>query len=106
MRAGNNRDIFILMNQCYPILSFADEYEYGNINFVEESTIAEYLSNLEYRLTSIEGDQITNYKVITLEKLNVSLSDSLIEGLHKEEKKQIDYWRPSKVKDIIFNNWD
>ncbi|MDY0408816.1 hypothetical protein ACFFIS_04275 [Virgibacillus soli] len=98
-----NKRVHVLLNSHYPFVAFtssreADEHNLPFINDIELSkTFNQY------------------YKVLCLEQLNEPLKytqqgkNIIIKNentLHQDELKQLTYWKPKTVGEIVFNYWD
>ncbi|HLU21405.1 MAG TPA: hypothetical protein VKZ77_02860 [Bacillaceae bacterium] len=86
--------IYILLNKHYPYLAFASTVEFGNIHFIDNSILAEYFSPF--------------YQVLNTNELNTTADSTFLKKteLNDAELKQIAYWKPETVGQIIFNHWD
>lgn len=96
-----DKQFFILLNEHYPFLAFASNVEYCDIKFLDMPILFEQFS--------------TYYKVIKTEKLNESVilrpgsKNGILQNEHElnsAELKQIAYWKPETIGNIIFNYWD
>lgn len=96
-----NKHFHILLNAHYPLLAFASVVSYGKIDFFDEPHLNKELSPF--------------YIVLRKEELNESIiinSDSkkfTIQNeneLNSAELKQLAYWKPERIGDVIFNHWD
>ncbi|WP_226671110.1 hypothetical protein [Metabacillus litoralis] len=85
---------FILLNEHYHYLAFAEKVEFGNITFINTTVLDEQFS--------------TFYQVMDPGELNISLYQNLINKseLNPVELEQIAYWKPGTLGQIIFNYWD
>ena len=81
--------VYILMNAHYPYAAFADSVEYGEIGFVD-----------------VPGGVVCpDVRVLTRDELLQPWSGE--EGeLGDTEMKQIRYWKPRTVGEVVFNFWD
>lgn len=98
----NGEEIHILLNNNYPLIAIASRVEYMNIIFIENQTL-------------INGIQAYSkeYRVLHLRELS---EEVLLDGhknklknentLNELELKQVFYWMPKTVGEIIFNYWD
>lgn len=85
---------YILLNQHYPYLACASAVGDGNILFMNESTVHQSFS--------------TFYQILDTKHLNSRYDQQLLQqwNLNKAELKQISYWKPATIGQIIFNHWD
>jgi hypothetical protein len=81
-----------LLNRVYPILGFAKFP--AEVGFIDCPKLAEAFASL--------GD----YTVASGEELNRPLLRELCKDLAPRELKQIQYFRPRTIGDVIFNYWD
>ncbi|MFC4777309.1 hypothetical protein ACFO9Q_10995 [Paenibacillus sp. GCM10023252] len=100
----NNKELCILMNRHYPIVGLADYYDYGIANFIDHKEICEYI-NSENRLLTLESTY-KHYRCMSVLDLEREVDEVTLKLLDSQEIRQINYWKPQKVKDIVFNNWD
>lgn len=80
---------YLLENAYYPWIAFAKSYNFTKIKFIENPF-------------SITDSGIC---VLTLSELQQDWHN-IVGELNKAELKQIEYWKPNTVGDIIFNFWD
>lgn len=81
--------LYLLENAYYPWIAFAKSYNFTKIKFIENPF-------------SITDSGIC---VLTLSELQQDWHN-IVGELNKAELKQIEYWKPNTVGDIIFNFWD
>ncbi len=86
----NGKSICILLNRYYPIIGFTREL-HGSKYFID---CKELFSMLSYQ-----------YNVIACDRLNAPF-DNCPHALDKCELQQIEYYRPTSIGNIIFNEWD
>lgn len=86
-----NKHFHILLNAHYPLLAFASIVNFGEINFIDEPQL-----NKEF---------IPFYSVLGTKELNEPFLQKDNE-LNNGELKQISYWNPKSIGDVIFNYWD
>jgi hypothetical protein len=48
----------------------------------------------------------SNLQVLTAEQLNAPLSPADLADLGPAERKQIAYWQPNTIGELLFNFWD
>lgn len=87
-----DRLFHILLNEHYPLLAFASDVNFGQINFIDEPFLSELFSS--------------SYNVLKADDLNNPLFGDQINNLNKAEVAQIKYWKPQRIGDVIFNFWD
>lgn len=87
---SDEKNIYILLNRCYPIIGFTKE-PHGNKHFIDYKKLSSMLSY--------------QYNVISCDILN-SPFDSSSHSLDKYELQQIEYYQPTSIGNIIFNEWD
>lgn len=97
------RDIklHILLNKHYPIVAFASNVEFGSVTFIDHPVLSEQFSYY-YRVLSYSE---LNEPVL----LNLGAKTCLLQNeneLDQAELKQVAYWKPETIGEIIFNQWD
>jgi hypothetical protein len=97
----NGGNTFILLNSSYPILAFASSVEYFNIHLIDHphANLLKTFSTVFTIATVnelVEPLEIDERKQTVLNKHN----------LNKSEIRQILYWKPTTVGDVVFNFWD
>ncbi|WHZ03016.1 hypothetical protein QNH48_29570 [Neobacillus sp. YX16] len=85
-------EFYILLNEHYPYLAFADAIESGDIQFVDIPSLSEQFS--------------LYYHVLDTKELTVPINDKHKSGLNSAELQQISYWMPDKIGQVLFNFWD
>lgn len=80
---------YLLENAYYPWIAFAKSYNFTKIKFIENP----------FSITD------AGICVLTLSELQQDWHN-IVGELNKAELKQIEYWKPNTVGDIIFNFWD
>lgn len=85
---------YLLLNEHYPYLAFASAVEFGNIKFVDEPILFEYFYSF--------------YKVIGTVELNTPFNQIPGEKneLNSAELRELTYWKPETIGEILFNYWD
>ncbi|MCM3588398.1 hypothetical protein M3182_22225 [Mesobacillus maritimus] len=89
-----NDEFYILLNEYYPYLAFASVVEFGNIQFIDNPTLCASFSPYYQVLGTKELHAPFNQDLVNQSELNVA------------EKKQLQYWKPETIGQIIFNYWD
>jgi len=96
-----NKKFHILLNAHYPLLAFAAFVEKGDIDFVDNLDLKEEFNSY--------------YNVLDMNELNVPITIKpsskkfTVENendLNKAELKQLTYWKPDRMGEVIFNSWD
>lgn len=87
-----DKSFHILLNEHYPLLAFASDVNFNQINFIDEPSLSELFSSF--------------YNVLKVEELHNPLFEYQYNNLNKAEVAQIKYWKPQRIGDIIFNFWD
>ncbi len=85
---------YILLNKHYPYLAFASVIELENIQFIDIPVSSNPFAPF--------------YKVLDTYNLNLSI-EPFLQGentLNSAELKQISYWKPKTMGQVIFNYWD
>lgn len=86
----NGQNLYILLNKYYPIVAFTNELTMNGktfIDFKENSFV------------------LASYNMVGAEILNAAFTSSE-HNLSEVELKQIKYWNPTSIGNIIFNEWD
>lgn len=96
-----NKHLHILLNVHYPFIAFAIVVENGKLTFVDEPELFRQFSPFYYVLNTKE----LNEPLI----LKQGSKNSILQNdneLNSAELKQIAYWKPERIGEIIFNYWD
>ena len=88
--AFGRQNMYILLNKYYPIVAFTNELTMNEKSFI----------NIEENLYVL-----ANYNMVGAEILNAAFTYSE-HNLSKAELKQVKYWNPTSIGNIIFNEWD
>lgn len=88
----SNKHFYILLNAHYPFLAFASAVNFGVINFIEVPQLKKEFSPF--------------YIVLTTMELNEPLILKSENELNSAELKQIAYWKPNRIGEVLFNHWD
>jgi hypothetical protein len=83
---------YVLLNEHYPYLAFASVVEPGTIQFIDKPDLNEPFSPF--------------YRVWSAVELNLPQTMVSKSELNTAEIKQLAYWKPESVGQIIFNYWD
>lgn len=84
---------YSLLNINYPLIAFASKVEPFAITFINDQILAEEFRNL-------------NYIVLSINQLSCPIKKEYLKELNKMEMKQIEYWQPNTLGEIVFNYWD
>ena len=87
----NGATIYLLFNPHTLYLCFANKVNYEGIDYL----------NCSWNLSNVPMD----YTLLSMQDLTESIDGSLGE-LALEEIQQIEYWKPGKCGDVIYNYWD
>jgi hypothetical protein len=88
--------IAVLVNYIRPIIAFAKWPAEGQI-------ISEYIDCPKLAEAFLEVGQ---YTIPSSEELNRPLLREMVKRLAPAEQKSVRYFRPERVGDVVFNNWD
>jgi len=90
------KSVCLVMNKHYPLLAFATTVEALKIKFIDYPEATEAVPE--------------EYTVLTAEALEAKVPENLAElpgnQISKGEIRQINYWKPETVGQIVFNFWD
>lgn len=98
----NGEQIYILLNGSYPFFAFASKVEYMNIEFINHQALSNEIQafSKDYRVlkTSELDEQIQPHgRNHTLRNENT---------LNQNDLRDIFYWKPKTVGEVIYNYWD
>ncbi|MUG67987.1 hypothetical protein GNP94_18530 [Paenibacillus campinasensis] len=100
---GDEQFVYVLMNKHYPFVAMATKYEDGNVEFIADNRFNGVAHRERFWNHTTSFNQ---YVLLRFNVLEALLTDDVTKELDKDELKQIDYWKPVKIKDIVFNHWD
>lgn len=88
--------VSILVHESFPFLAFTSSTDvpYLEIDFCEWPSFNQSILD------------ITGWKILPIDFLNLPITEQITENLSSTEHNQIRYWKPKKIGDLIFNNWD
>jgi len=89
-----DKAVAVLCNAHLPWIAFAEVNDDFPLRFIEAAP-------LESRFK-----EAIPCEVVSISSLNASPDAGTLAGLRAFERKQIQYWRPQRLGDIIFNFWD
>ncbi|MEH7501050.1 hypothetical protein V7152_03250 [Neobacillus drentensis] len=96
-----NKHFHVLLNAHYPFLAFASVVNFKQINFVDEPQLFEQFS---YFYSVLETKELNEPLFIKLSSIECILQND--NELNSAELKQLIYWKPERIGDLIFNFWD
>lgn len=88
----NNEIYYILLNEQVPYMAFASSVKEFQIQFIELPELATYFSS--------------DYIILQPTQLEEFPFPSLLSELDRLERYQINFWKPKRLGEIIFNYWD
>ena len=91
----------ILLNVHYPFMTFANEVEYGKIAFINEPELDKLFGSIYNVLGTKELNEPAILKLGSKQTILQNEND-----FNKDELKQVAYWKPKTIGEIIFNYWD
>lgn len=92
--AGACGDLSVLFNNHEPYVAFSERTT-GQPRFVSCPGLAAGLVAADSRL-----------RVLAVSELDRAITESDLETLGKAERRQLEYWKPARIGDVIFNWWD
>jgi hypothetical protein len=92
----DQHQIAVLRHIALPLIAFADARASGDVavTFVNHHALATAITNL------------TDAQVLTVDELQIPLSQVDLSALNPHEHDQIDYWNPTTAGELLFNFWD
>lgn len=98
----NGKEIHILLNGIYPLIAIASRVEYMNIIFIDDQTLSNGIESYssEYRVLQLRE---LSEQLHLDERKNTLKNENT---LNENELKQIFYWMPKTVGEVIYNHWD
>ncbi|TDW71100.1 hypothetical protein [Kribbella pratensis] len=92
----NQKQIAVLRHIALPFIAFADARASGDptVTFVNHDELATAITNLPHA------------HVLTVDELQIPLSQVDLSALDPHEHDQIDYWKPTTAGELLFNFWD
>jgi hypothetical protein len=96
-----NKHFHILLNAHYPIIAFASIVTFGEIDYLDEPQL-----NIEFSpfYTVLRKEELNESIIINTESKKYTLQ--IDNEMNSAELKQIAYWKPERIGDVIFNHWD
>lgn len=96
-----NKHLHILLNAHYPFMAFANKVEYGKVVFFDEPELVTLFSPF-YNV--LDTKKLNEPVILKLGSKKNSVQNE--NNLNDDELKQIAYWKPERIGNIIFNYWD
>ena len=96
-----DKQMHLLLNAHYPFLAFADEAECGKITFVDEPVLSELFSPFYHVLDIKKLNEHVILKPRSKKHILLNAND-----LNEAELKQVAFWQPETIGEIIYNYWD
>lgn len=99
----DNRKVHVLLNRQYPFIAFS------STRSVDEETFP-FIDDMKLR-----NCFSPYYRVLTVEQLNEPIikrqrgKNMVLDNehnLHDAELKELAFWKPKTVGEVVFNNWD
>lgn len=85
------KNLYVLLNASYPYVAFALLVSMEKITYIDKPDYIKYIPD--------------NYFVL-IKKVLETIFENCENQLNQAERKQILYWKPKTVGEIIFNFWD
>jgi len=91
-----DRDVMVLINVHVPVIAFAEPLARTDhqIIFLDELELANRFRS------------IGTYTVLDRDELESTVTAEACRMLTGAEQDQIKYWKPARLADLVFNNWD
>lgn len=87
--------IAVLLNCFHPLVAFASETSTGaTLKFRDHADLAQAFS------------AYPGFTVVSVATLTQSPTADMLSNLAAAEMEQFNYWKPSRIGDVIFNYWD
>jgi hypothetical protein len=88
--------VTVLLNAHSPVIAFAEALnENGaSVRFIDQPALAVVFRSLG------------SYEVWSSSKLDAPVTSEACKPLASSELKQVKYWRPRRIGDLVFNYWD
>ena len=97
IRTGSDH-LSVLCNSIYPYLAFVPPNGFGldapELAFVEPNDLAATFAS------------VTKFQPLDTIWLQTDLSSDALAELAHSERRQLGYWKPKRIGDVIFNDWD
>ncbi len=99
----NTEQLHVLLNKHYPLLAFASSVEYESIEFIDIPHLVKPFSSFYKVLHTEELKQPVIVQIHSKQKHDFLQNNH---DLNLTELKNIKYWKPKIIGEIIFNYWD
>ena len=96
-----NEKFHILLNAHYPLLAFASFVENGDIDFMDNPDLKKEF-NPYYNV--LDRNELNEPIIIKPSSKKFTVENE--NDLNKAEWKQLAYWKPDRIGEVIFNIWD
>ena len=94
LQIGDDR-VAVLLNCIYPLVAFAAESDLnGPPDFCDNATLSRAFADYP------------EFSVTSRSTLLQSVAPEMLAALAPAEIKQFNYWKPTRLGDVIFNYWD
>ncbi|HEX8668600.1 MAG TPA: hypothetical protein VF727_09555 [Allosphingosinicella sp.] len=91
-------EVSVVANCVHPFIAFVPPGHFGMgfplLNFVEPVSLADTFAAL------------TEFRPLSVTWLRSELDRELLAELAPAELRQLKYWKPQRIGDVIFNSWD
>lgn len=93
---AGSKSIWVLFNQHHPLCAFSrlSAIEPGQHKFLDQEALFETFGEL------------TSFRPLAISDLQRRVTAEDLKALNRAELEQVNYWKPSQIGDVIFNNWD
>lgn len=92
----SRQQIAVLRHSTLPLVALAEPLSTSDVvlNFVDHPTLAAAIADS------------SDLEVLAADQLHTPLSQADITDLTRDEQRQVEYWKPETVGDLLFNFWD
>lgn len=86
----------VICNSIYPVVALVKEIDVGvcELRYIEDENV----ENL------IESN--TSFHIVSTADLDQELTSGALKELNEAELRQINYWKPQTIGEVVFNWWD
>jgi hypothetical protein len=88
--------IAVVLNGVFPLLVFATPPKEGQLN----------LDFADCPVLAAEFEQVGVFLIVPAAELSRLLTQEMCQELAPHEQKAVQYFRPRRVGDVIYNHWD
>ena len=85
---ADGQNLYLLLNRYYPVIGFTHALDLYEKTFID-----------------VPENPVMNYDIVPAEILNAPFKN-IKHNLSKGELKEIQYWNPISIGNILFNEWD